>query len=163
MIVYIPIIVIGILMTSECANISSYYTDSCCEILGPLSINTAASSTQGLTNVNTCHNNDTVISLRYPPSKYWKLYIKSTNKVNYWYNERINTTFFCKINDNNAVTEDCDLGLPLTGTILAICCLILSLYNFINMLYANNSENIRHQREYISNYTNPVYVTISEL
>ena len=150
-------------MTSECINIASYYNDSCCEIIGPLSINTAVSSTQGLTKVNTCYDNSTVISLRYPPSKYWKLYIKSANQVNHWYNKKINSTFYCKIKEDTAVTENCNLGLPLSGTILAICCMVLALYNFINILHDINAENNRQPQEYISNYTNPLYVTISEI
>ena len=151
---YITIIIIGILMSSECINIS-YYSDNCCKIVGNLSTKTVAFSTQGLTNINTCFDN-TIIPIRYPPSKYWKLYINSINQINHWYSKRINTTFYCKIYENNAVTGDCDFILPLSGTILSLCCMLLTMYIFINML--NNNTQTNTQRRYISSFTNPIYV-----
>ena len=151
--IYIIIIIIGILMSSECINIS-YYSDNCCEIVGNLSTKTAVFSTQGLANINTCIDNNTIIPIRYPSSKYWKLYINSINQVNHWYSKRINTTFYCKIYENNAVTGDCDFILPLSGSILSLCCMLLSVYIFINML--NNTQP--NTQQYISSYTNPIYI-----
>lgn len=126
-------LILSIIMTQECISVR-FYTESCCEILGELSIQKSLFSAQG-TSLAKIYDTNQTVTLRYPSSRYWRLYITSQKEIEEWYNLR-NNTFFCNINDGMAITGKCDYILPLLGIILNIINIILS----ASCLYQNISK-----------------------
>lgn len=142
-------LILGIIMSQQCISIT-FYTDYCCEITGKLTIKKALSSVQGISSAKICDSNQTV-TLRYPPSEYWRLYVNTQSKIEDWYYFRTNQTFHCKTKDGIAVTEDCDYILPLVGIILSLIDIILTIF----WLYFLRTKKIKNTKpEFITRYNN---------
>lgn len=161
-----PSFILGIIMAEDCVSMESFERHCCKFTSNFTTTNSRLASVYGEVNGQLC-NSDTNITLRYPPSKYWMLYVNTETSMNKWYEDRVGTIFKCYVENDIGVSDRCEYALPIVGSILGIACVITGIVGCVIYKKNETPRRVRQRNDggtvpnIVTKYNNPLFPQLS--